>query len=390
MAEKAFVTPGVLRWARKTAKMNEQTAAEKISVSAEKIREWEMGLGQPTIKQAQKLAKVYRRPFALFFLPEVPTDFKPLEDFRKSGSKDLTTSAIFIIREIQQKQAWARESYLNDMKKPLPYIGSYSLGNRPQEVADDILKVLGINPEHYISENPLKEWIDAAETNGIFIARTSYIHSRLLIDADELQGFALADHLAPFVFINSEDWNTAQLFTLVHELAHLWIAASGISNAIDYEQVNAIKYHPVEVFCNEAAASALMPSKILLSENKSAFDDLKGISSVSKKYGVSQFALLVRLLNLKIISNNNYVNLKQQAEAAYNNYLVKEEEKRAKQKAKEGGPNYYLLQRNRNSRLFTQAVLDAFRGGNINPTLASDLLNVRVTKFQKLEAQLYK
>jgi Zn-dependent peptidase ImmA (M78 family)/transcriptional regulator with XRE-family HTH domain len=390
MAEKAFVTPEVLRWARKTAKMNEQTAAEKISVSADRIREWELGLGQPTIKQAQKLAKVYRRPFALLFLPEVPKDFKPLEDFRKPGSKDLTTSSIFIIREIQQKQTWARESYLNEKQEPLPFIGRFSLENRPKDVADDILQVLGINPSKYISGNPLREWIDSAETNGIFIARTSNIHSRLLIDSDELQGFAIADHFAPFIFVNSEDWNTAQLFTLVHELAHLWIAASGISNAVNFDQIKGNTYHKVERFCNEVAASALMPEKLLRSENISEFSDLKDLSAVSRKYGVSSFALLVRLLNLNIISNGRYQNLKQLAAAEYNSYIVKEAEQREKQKTREGGPNYYLLQCNKNGRLFTQIVLDAYRGGNINPTLASDLLNVRITKFQKLEAQLYK
>ncbi|MBV6511026.1 MAG: hypothetical protein FMNOHCHN_00505 [Ignavibacteriaceae bacterium] len=390
MAEKAFVTPEVLRWARKTAKMNEQTAAEKISVSADRIREWELGLGQPTIKQAQKLAKVYRRPFALFFLPEAPTDFKPLEDFRKPGSKDLSTSVIFIIREIQQKQAWVRESFLNENKEPLPFIGRFSLENNPQDVAVDILKVLGINPSQYVSGYPLKEWINAAEMSGIFIARTSNIHSRLLIDTDELQGFAIADRIAPFIFINSEDWNTAQLFTLVHELAHLWIAASGISNAIDFDQIKGDTYHTVERFCNEVAASVLMPEKILQSENISNFSDLKDLSSISRKYGVSSFALLVRLLNLHIISNSKYLSLRQQAEAEYNSYIMKEAERKAKQKAKDSGPNYYLLQCNRNGRLFTQIVLDAFRGGSINPTLASDLLNVRITKFQKLEAQLFK
>ena len=99
---------------------------------------------------------------------------------------------------------------------------------------------------------------------------------------------------------------------------------------------------------------------------------------------------MVRALNLHIISLATYNNLKQQADKDFADYLRIEAEKKAKQKEKEkpGGPNYFLLQLNRNSKLFTQTVLDAFRGGYIEPTLASNLLNVQVNKFQKLESQL--
>jgi transcriptional regulator with XRE-family HTH domain len=78
MADKAFITPNVLKWARESARMSEETAAAKVSVTVEKFKEWEAGTNQPTIRQAQTLAKAYKRPFALFFLPEIPRDFQPL------------------------------------------------------------------------------------------------------------------------------------------------------------------------------------------------------------------------------------------------------------------------------------------------------------------------
>jgi hypothetical protein len=108
--------------------------------------------------------------------------------------------------------------------------------------------------------------------------------------------------------------------------------------------------------------------------------------------GVSSFALLVRALNLNLISPQSYQKLRKQADIDYADYLRREAEKKArlKEKDKPGGPNYFLLQLNRNSRLFTQTVLDAFRGGFIEPTLASNLLNVQVNKFQQLESQLVK
>lgn len=105
MAEKAYITPKVLKWARESAKITLEVAASKVDKTVEQLNEWEEGISYPTIKQAEKLAKSYKRPFALFFLPEIPNDFQPLQDFRKSDSKELTTGSVFIIREIQQKQS---------------------------------------------------------------------------------------------------------------------------------------------------------------------------------------------------------------------------------------------------------------------------------------------
>jgi len=390
MADKAFITPNVLKWARESARMTEETAAAKVSVTVEKFKEWETGASQPTIRQAQALAKAYKRPFALFFLPEVPRDFQPLQDFRKSGSKALTTSSIFIIREIQQKQAWISDVYSENQEEKLPFVGRFSINDNPQKVAQDILTTLKINPAFYKTDNPIKEWIDSSETNGIFISRTSFIHSRLKLDSGELQGFAIADPHAPFIFVNSEDWNAPQLFTLVHELAHIWIAETGISNEVEPDLKNKDKFHPVELFCNEVAANALMPKEIVLAFHTNSFQTSKDVFKTAKQLGVSSFALLVRALNLNIISTITYQKLKKQADIDFSDYLKREAEKKARQKEKDkpGGPNYFLLQLNRNSRLFTQTVLDAFRGGFIEPTLASNLLNVQVNKFQKLESQL--
>jgi Zn-dependent peptidase ImmA (M78 family)/transcriptional regulator with XRE-family HTH domain len=392
MADKAYITPNVLKWARESARITEETAAAKVSVTVEKIKEWEEGTSQPTIKQAQTLAKAFKRPFALFFLPDVPRDFQPLQDFRKSGAKTLTTSSIFIIREIQQKQAWIRDVYSENLENKLAFVGRFSIKDNPQTVAKDILETLKINPSSYKTDNPIKEWIEAAETNGIFVSSTSFIHSRLKLDSEELQGFAIADAYAPFVFVNSEDWNAPQLFTLVHELAHIWIAETGISNEVEPDIKHKDKLHPVELFCNEVAANALMPKEIVLSFDTASFQDSKNVFKVAKQLGVSSFALLVRALNLNIISAPNYHKLKKQADIDFAAYLKREAEKKVKQKEKDnqGGPNYFLLQLNRNSRLFTQAVLDAFRGGFIEPTLASNLLNVQVNKFPKLESQLIK
>ncbi len=394
MAERAFITAKVFKWARESAKMAEEIAASKVAVSVDKLKKWEAGESLPTIRQAQNLAKAYKRPFALFFLLDIPNDFQPLQDFRKAGSKELSTSSIFIIREIQQKQAWISEVNEDNNEDTVPFVGKYSLKDNPVVVAQDILSTLNINPLGYKANNPILEWIDKAESNGIFISRTSFIHSRLKLDYSEIQGFAIADDYAPFVFINSDDWNAPQLFTLVHELAHIWIAETGISNDLKPSIKKVEDYNPIELFCNEVAANALIPKEFIENLGQKAFSNTKEVFKNAKIIGVSSFALLVRALNLNVISLNSYKKLKVEADFEFNEFLKREAEKKVRQKEKEkeksGGPNYFLLQLNRNSRLFTQTVLDAFRGGYIEPTQASNLLNVKINKFPKLEAQMYR
>src|SRR3569833_1169667 len=391
MADKAYITPKILKWARESARMSLETAASKVPIDPEKLTEWEDGSSHPTIRQAEILAKAYRRPFALFFLPEIPRDIMPLQDFRRDISKPLSTASVFIIREIQQKQSWISDVNKENNNNLLEFVGKFSLSSDPRDVANDILKTLQIDPWNYLTDSPIKEWIDRAENNGILISRTSFIHTRLLLDSEEIQGFALADRYAPFIFINSDDWNAPQLFTLVHELAHIWIAKSGISNEIQPNLDAESNYNPIELFCNEVAANALMPAKMVaVMLDDGIFNSGSAVFKACKRLGVSSFALLFRALKLQLINQNQYNVLKSQADIEFKAFLIREEEKKNRQKLQEGGPNPYLLRLNKNSRFFTQIILDSFRGGNIEPTLASSLLSTTIYNFAKLEAIIYR
>lgn len=389
MAELANINPIVLKWARETAKMNEEEASSKVSVKPEKLSAWEAGVSQPTIHQALKLAKAYQRPFAILFLPEPPTDFHPLQDFRKYGSIELSTSATFIIREIQRKQVWVSDEIMDSGEPPLNFVGRFSIKDSPKSVAADILATLRINPSKYDGNDPIRVWIDCAESEGIFVSRTSFIHSRMKLDKNEFQGFAIADRFAPFVFINSADWRAPQLFTLVHELAHIWIARTGISNVIDPEIKDTSQFHPVELFCNEVAANALIPEKFISELPSGVFRSSNEIFKVAKQLGVSSFAFLVRALKLKLVSLPEYQVLKNESEKEFLLFAKREAERKINQKKEKGGPSPYLLRLNRNSRLFTQIVLDGYKGGRIEPNLASNLLNVKSNKFHKLEERMY-
>ncbi len=391
MAEKAYITPKVLKWARETARLSLEQAAKKVAgLTPERLTNWEEGVEQPTIKQAETLAKAYRRPFAMLFLPDVPYDFKPLDDFRRSGSKELTTSAEFIIRDIRQKYSWISELQRENEEPALPFVGRYTVNDEPSTVALDILHTLGIDPDAYTEREPIREWMSKAEAAGIFISRTSFYHSRLKLNSEEFQGFAIADSHAPFVFINTDDWDKAQLFTLVHELAHIWIAATGISGEIDPRTTQAPSTNPIERFCNAVAAHALMPDRVMASLNASQFSDSISIAQIAERYGVSSWALLVRAYGRRMVTDAGYHAMKATLDREFNEYKRALAEKNRSKERSKGGPNPYLLRLNKNGRLFTQIVLDAFRGGAIQPTLASSLLNTPVNNFSKFEAIMYR
>lgn len=390
MAEKAYITPKVLRWARETAKLSLDQAASKVSgLTPEKLARWEEGTDHPTIRQAEILAKAYRRPFAVFFLPDIPRDFQPLQDYRRKGSKELSTSAVFILRDLQEKHSWISELNKENDEPVLPFVGRFSLSDDPRTIANDLLRTLGIDPKAYEGNEPFREWMTKAEALGIFISRTSFIHSRMKLDSDEFQGFAIADPYAPFVFINTEDWDKAQLFTLVHELAHIWIAATGISTDVQPEALT-VDVHPVERFCNAVAAHALMPDEVMAQLERKDLSSSRSLRTIADRYGVSSWVLLVRALERGQISHEGYRNMKSTLDREFNEYLKLQAEKNEGREKPKGGPNPYLLRLNKNGRLFTQVVLDAFRGGVIQPTVASQLLNTPVNHFSKFEVFLYK
>ena len=391
MAEKAYITPEILKWARVSAKISLEKAVATISKTCtkEKIEEWESPKCKdfPTISQAEKLAKLYRRPLSVFFLPTIPTDFQTLRDFRSKKHGDFSTALIFMMREIHEKQHWISTLFSDNEERELDYVGRFNSRSLVEKVATDIRNTLEIVTTES-SAKPLKYWIEKAEKQRIFVSLSSNFHTRLKLDSDEVKGFAIADKFAPFIFLNSEDWDNAKLFTLVHELAHIWINETGVSNdtQINFRDNVNSKIDPVEKFCNEVAANALLPEvelkSVLPSQNSFEFSH---IVSISKQFGVSIPTLLIRLSNLNSISQIQYNKFKATSDKQFKEFLAKEDEKK-----KEGFANPYYMWLNRNGKIFSQIVIDYYKGGQLSGLEASHSLNIKLNNFSKFEHYLYK
>lgn len=383
------VNPEILKWARKSAKITLDKAAKTISKTCkiERIKEWEDVAGKdvPSVKQTEKLARLYRRQVDIFYLPFIPKDFPPLKDFRKEKD-EYNTALIFMMREIQEKQEWLSNYLKKQREKKLDYCGKFNIKNQPGIVAADIRKTLGINSKQNIV-TPIKHWIEKAENKRIYVSLSSNYHTRLKLDSDVFKGFVIADKFAPFIFINSDDWDHGQLFTLVHELAHIWIGVTGVSNDTGIVNAPTQGMHLVEKFCNEVATLALLPP-----EEVEFFIPTKGelvyknISKAGRKLGVSTQAILQRLLKLDLIDSGKYNQLKKEADDAWKEFLYKESIK----KKSAGGPNYYIMQLRRSSKAYSNIIMNIYKGGKINGVDASRLLKVKEGNFQKFEKYIYK
>ena len=390
MSSKVKSNPEILKWARKTAKISLEKSASTISKTCkiERIKEWESPDCRdfPTIKQVEKLARLYRRPIDVFFLQFVPKDFPALKDFRRNKEEGLNTSLIFMMREIQEKQEWLSNFLIKKKEKKLEFAGKFNINNSSDLVAKDIRKTLGIGTIP-TGQKPLKYWIEKAESKRIFVSLSSNFHTRLKLDSDIFKGFVIADKYAPFIFLNSDDWDHGQLFTLLHELAHIWIGVSGISNETEINSVNTPGIHPVEKFCNEVAVKALLPDAELTTLlPKQEVLTFKNISRLSRKFGVSNIAFINRAYTIHLIDDDKFNSLRKDANSTWKDFLLKESQK----KKSSGGPNYYIMQLRRSSKAFANIVMDFYKSGKINGSDASRLLKVKETNFQKFEKYIYK
>lgn len=389
MSEKAIINNEIIKWARITAKMSLEEVSSKLVCKIEKLEAWENGTDYPTIRQAEKLSQIYRRPLAVFYLPNPPKDFQTLRDFRSlEVLGEYSTALTFIIRDVQERQSWIKQYLKEQGEGNLDFLGRFNEDNQPNEVADNIKKVLEID-ENVDTDNILKYWISKIESKGIFVSLASNVHPKLKIDVNEVRGFAIFDRLAPFIFINSDDHKNAQLFTLAHELAHIWINSSGVSN-IEFREYNVSQYNPIEVFCNEVAAEILLPkAKVLENFKENSKINLEDIDNFSRNSNVSSYFVSVRLLKLELIGKKLFGQLQSIFNDRYKSYLEKKLQKKLKQKEQAGGPNYYLLQIRKNSKAFTHIIYDSYRGGRISGYEASSLLRIKINNFSKLTEFLH-
>ncbi len=381
----ALVTPSVIKWARERARLDLETAAKRIGRPEDDITAWEDGSLRPSLPQARKASEVYKRSLAVFYLPEPPQDFATIQDFRTlpdPTSYDYSPELALLVRRLQSRQQWRREFLLTEGHESLAFIGSMSEQMSEAKVAENIRETLGISISDQVAcssrRDALNLWVERTEASGIYVCREGKIASK------EARGIALTDDIAPFIYVNSNDSYAARLFTLAHELAHLWINKPGLSNFKGIKRQATTGNAAVEAFCNRAAAQALVSETkfmaIWQARDKSQ-PLISQIDKVADYFSVSGEVIARRLLDRRIIHTVDYEHLRNLFHARW---LKHKEDEKEKRKKSDGGPSFYLQKVHSNGRSFTQTVLGACYSGSISLRDACAVLNVKVGHLPKL------
>lgn len=302
---KAKIKHTLLIWARESLGFSLADAAKKLNVSEERLTSWEVGEDHPTINQLRKMTEVYKRPLAVFFLPDPPMGFQVMKDFRRMPgtiSGRYSPSLLLEIRRAQERRQLALDLLAEIEEKPKPFTLMAELVDDPEQISARIRRALGILHEHQISLRDERAgfnfWRSAIEGFGVLVFQATRV------DIGEMRSFSLAESEQPVIVVNRKDFPSARTFSLLHEFVHLMLRCSGLCD-IEEGDDRPPEEQRLEIFCNRVAAATLMPRDRLLSEDlviehgmrSTAWTDDE-IQELAKRYSVSRESLVRRLLTL--------------------------------------------------------------------------------------------
>lgn len=349
------VSETVIRWA-----LDRSNKKSSIEQRFPKLAEWLSGSSNPTMRQLEALARATSTPLGYFFLPEPPEEHLSIPHFRTIDSEHPyrpSPDLLETVQEMERRQAWMREYLIEEGQEPLDFVGSAQLTIEPEQLAEDMRGILGLTKDWAADQS---RWTDALrhlqskiEAAGILVIVSGIVgnntHRRL--DPVEFRGFVLVDEYAPLVFVNGADGKAAQMFTLAHELAHIWF---GSSAAFDLRELQPSE-NKTEKACNRVAAEFLVPANQLFDLWPSVEQQPERFQAIARHFKVSELVSVRRTLDLGLITRNEFSDF-------YRNY--QEKQRRAAAQGQEGG-NFYATQNMRIGRRFAEIVIRAAREGKI-------------------------
>ena len=302
--ESITLQPGVLRWVRERAGLNREQLAANLKVQTQDIAEWERS-GRLTFNEVDDLAKHTYTPVGYLYLSAPPDDSLPIADFRTRtdvSPQRPSPNLLDTVYQMQIRQAWMREEMINQEDPSLEFVGAFSLDSSPSQVAVAIGDALQLSGGWAAVEgswtNALRTLRDHIESAGVLVVFNGVVgnNTHRKLDVDEFQGFALVDEYAPLIFVNNSDYKTAQIFTLAHELSHIFVGESGLSKLESLTPTD----HATEGICNKIAAEFLVPTEELLEQWKTAKQSGDPYEDIAKRFKVSTVVAARRVFDSEI------------------------------------------------------------------------------------------
>lgn len=368
--QRVAVQPHLLRWARDRAGLD----LFELLARFPKLEEWEQGEERPTLRQLENFAKAVFVPLGYLFLPNPPDERLPIPDFRTVAGRAVVRPGPNLLDTIyacQEKQAWYREFAQSSRRDKVKFVGSATINDSPERVARTMRDTFSFSLEERRRcrgwEEALRFFSFQAEAAGVLVMISGVVGSnnRRKLDPEEFRGFALADSLAPLVFINGNDTKAARMFTLAHELAHLWLGTSALSD------MGAAPRHSLrreEIWCNKVAAEYLVP----LDELRMEYDEAEPLEEALRRLGrifkVSSLVVLRRLLDAGKLDRDRFNEAWGIAMAGF------------KQRSSSGGGNFYNTTMTRVSPRFARALMESTLEGQTLYRDAFRMLGVSKTE----------
>jgi Zn-dependent peptidase ImmA (M78 family) len=374
VAETIEVKPEIIRWALHRSGRTAGGLAQKFP----KIHVWENDLARLTMTELEKLAAATLTPLGFFFLPKPPVEKLPIPDFRtvkdmplQGMSPDLIDTVNFMV----MRQDWYREYLRDDGVPELPFVGSVELSASPKKVAESIKEKLGLvrnwAAAKYSWTDALSSLRDCIEAIGVVVVTNGVVgnNNNRRLSPEEFRGFVLCDKQAPLIFVNGSDAKSAQVFTLFHELAHLWLGKSAIFDDKQIEEPSDV----IEIFCNSVAAEATVPAFDIetLWPRYQKEDPL--FIQLSRYFKVSPIVIGRRLLELNFISRKVFFDF----------YIEYQKLDKTGGVPDSSGGNFYYIQNNRVGKRFARAVASAAYEGKLSYTDAFRLTGLTAATFDK-------
>lgn len=360
----------VLRWAAQRARLQDDDLTARFS----KWPLWLSGEAQPTLKQLEDFAHLTHTAFGYFFLPHPPALALPVPDFRTLRDEVLTEPSSDLLDTLylcQQRQDWYRDHARMHGLPALPFVGSASVQESPEVVAQRLRETLGLSTEVRRQwptwADALRQLIAGAEDAGVMVMVSSVVgsNSHRKLDVGEFRGFALADNLAPLIFMNGADSKAAQMFTLAHELAHVWLGATGVSDT----QAGQVPEQKTERWCNQVAAEMLMPLEELRAAHQRHGPIPDEIQRLAREFKVSTLVALRRLFDAGTINRA----------ALWQHYRDEQERLRTLKERSASGGDFYRSLSARTSKRFARAIVSSTLEGLTSFPDAFRMLGMRKT-----------
>jgi len=372
------VNPELLRWARERS----GRSAERLAGKFPKLEAWERGAAQPTLKQLESFARATFTPIGYLFLQEPPIERVPIPDFRTIASTPARRPSPDLLDTIylcHQRQEWYRDFARTMGEAPLGLAGSARVTDDVVATAAAVRSALGFDLDERrllpTWTEALRRFIERADGLGILVMVSGVVESnnRRQLDPEEFRGFALAEALAPLVFVNGADTKGAQMFTLAHELAHVWLSETAVSDA----QAAEAPPHAVERWCNQVAAELLVPLASLSEtyDRNTALD--AEIDRLARRFKVSTLVVLRRIHDAGGLA-------RQQFWDAYETEL-----ERLQAMPRTSGGDFYLTLGARAGKTFARALVVSTLEGRTSFTEAFRLLGFKkMATFRELGQSL--